>query len=301
MGRPDGRIEKGQSLKTAISARAWNRAQDAADVVLGVGTGVTGGALSFDQGPYTWVYAYNSSQAEDVPNVERGDVVNFSSFNQLIEPPVLSMTSTSGTFFARPVVEVLLAGYYGDANLLGVALEPLPRRVAPEYKDTIGRVAVTGIIHAKVKKTAAGGRFAALDPDKQGGLCTSWWKGYRIISMSPGNVGETLAAIIDISTYHVEQVVYGTTVASVAYPLPPELDGNPVVDLNRPKRFGGQATTVRVPVGNAFASVGPNVQVVLHQTLSDSPRSAFTIISSEFVQEVATNGNTPVYFQKPKT
>lgn len=301
MARPDGRIEKGQRLGSAISARAWNRAQDAADVVLGVTPGATGEPLSSDDGPYTWVHAYNFSQAEDVPNVERGDVVNFASFNQSVEPPVLSMTSTSGSFFVRPVVEVLLSGYYGDANLLGVALDPLPRRVAPEYKDTIGRVAVTGIIHAKVKKTADGGRFAALDPGGQGKLSTSWWKGYRIISMSPGNVGDTLAAIIDISTYHVEQVVYGTTVADVAYPLPPELDGNPVVDLNRPARFGGQTTTVRVPVGNAFASVGPSVRVVLHQTLSDSPRSRFTIISSEFVQETATNGSTPVYFQKPKT
>jgi hypothetical protein len=33
--RNDGRIEPGQKLSTAISARAWNRAQDAADVVLG--------------------------------------------------------------------------------------------------------------------------------------------------------------------------------------------------------------------------------------------------------------------------
>jgi len=40
MAKPDGRIEKGQRLSTAISARAWNRAQDAADIVLGVRPGV---------------------------------------------------------------------------------------------------------------------------------------------------------------------------------------------------------------------------------------------------------------------
>jgi hypothetical protein len=39
MAKPDGRIEKGQRLSTAISARAWNRAQDAADIVLGVRPG----------------------------------------------------------------------------------------------------------------------------------------------------------------------------------------------------------------------------------------------------------------------
>ena len=44
MSRPDGRIEPGQPLRGAISARAWNRAQDAADLVLGANTGVTAGA-----------------------------------------------------------------------------------------------------------------------------------------------------------------------------------------------------------------------------------------------------------------
>ena len=45
MAKPDGRIEKGQRLSTAISARAWNRAQDAADIVLGVRPGVEAGDL----------------------------------------------------------------------------------------------------------------------------------------------------------------------------------------------------------------------------------------------------------------
>ena len=48
--RQDGRIEPGQKLSKAISARAWNRAQDAADIVLGdslaiqasPGKGITG-------------------------------------------------------------------------------------------------------------------------------------------------------------------------------------------------------------------------------------------------------------------
>jgi hypothetical protein len=38
--RRDGRIDAGQKLSKAISARAWNRAQDAADVVLGQAPGV---------------------------------------------------------------------------------------------------------------------------------------------------------------------------------------------------------------------------------------------------------------------
>lgn len=43
MSRPDGRIEPGQPLRGAISARAWNRAQDAADLVLGAYAGTEGG------------------------------------------------------------------------------------------------------------------------------------------------------------------------------------------------------------------------------------------------------------------
>jgi len=41
--RPDGRVEPGQRISSAFSARAWNRAQDAADVVLGARTGATAG------------------------------------------------------------------------------------------------------------------------------------------------------------------------------------------------------------------------------------------------------------------
>lgn len=39
MNRGDGRLEPGQPLAGAITARAWNRAQDAADIVLGATPG----------------------------------------------------------------------------------------------------------------------------------------------------------------------------------------------------------------------------------------------------------------------
>jgi hypothetical protein len=48
MPRPDGRIEPGQPLRGAISARAWNRAQDAADLVLGTNPGVTALSGQYD-------------------------------------------------------------------------------------------------------------------------------------------------------------------------------------------------------------------------------------------------------------
>lgn len=47
MARPDGRIEAGQPLRGAISARAWNRAQDAADAVLGASSSAVGGSQTY--------------------------------------------------------------------------------------------------------------------------------------------------------------------------------------------------------------------------------------------------------------
>lgn len=49
MARNDGRIEAGQKLAGAISARAWNRAQEAADRVLGVGTGFGADTSGYSQ------------------------------------------------------------------------------------------------------------------------------------------------------------------------------------------------------------------------------------------------------------
>jgi len=47
MTRPDGRLEPGQPVRGAISARAWNRAQDAADIVLGAQPGSAGDSLQY--------------------------------------------------------------------------------------------------------------------------------------------------------------------------------------------------------------------------------------------------------------
>lgn len=46
MAKPDGRIEKGQRLSTAISARRWNDLCDAADIVQGRRSSIVGTALS---------------------------------------------------------------------------------------------------------------------------------------------------------------------------------------------------------------------------------------------------------------
>ena len=60
MPKPDGRIEAGQRIGGAVSARAWNRAQDAADIVLGATTGTFSAAGPAAKTPYTWVYCQSS-------------------------------------------------------------------------------------------------------------------------------------------------------------------------------------------------------------------------------------------------
>jgi hypothetical protein len=67
MARPDGRIEPGQPLGSAISARAWNRAQDAADIVLGATPGVVAGPPSPpDAGGRVIVNMRKRSQSQEI-------------------------------------------------------------------------------------------------------------------------------------------------------------------------------------------------------------------------------------------
>lgn len=47
MNGGNGRVEPGQAIKGSLSARAWNRAQQAADIVLGAGGGLSAGDLEY--------------------------------------------------------------------------------------------------------------------------------------------------------------------------------------------------------------------------------------------------------------
>lgn len=134
MARPDGRVEAGQSLKTAFSATAWNRAQDAADIVLGARGGVQGGPQQGGSLPYTWCLAKNDS-GSDVP---RWGVLAITG---------LEITPTSETGGATAEFERLpvLTGdtpSEGDTSWC-VAVEPIA-------DGKIGRVAVAGVVQAKV-------------------------------------------------------------------------------------------------------------------------------------------------------
>ena len=132
MPRPDGRIESGQPLRGAISARAWNRAQDAADLVLGAYAGTEGGAPGSPVlKPYTWAYCKPSV------TVARWGVL-------AITGVAITPTSSSGGATASFEEMPVLTGDTPSATTTAwcVAVEPIE-------SGKVGRVAVGGVVQLK--------------------------------------------------------------------------------------------------------------------------------------------------------
>jgi hypothetical protein len=139
MAKPDGRIEKGQRLSTAISARRWNDLCDAADVVQGRRPGVQAGNLDAIARPYTWVYVRNESVSLNTPDIERWQPVHLVGiWNQSY--------GFKGTeaFDDVPVLSGANSVQSGGSYAWGVAVEPIA-------DGAIGKVAVSGIVKSKVR------------------------------------------------------------------------------------------------------------------------------------------------------
>jgi len=131
MSRPDGRIEPGQPLRGAISARAWNRAQDAADLVLGAHAGTEGSPGSTVLKPYTWAYCQPSV------TVARWGVL---AITGVAITPTSSPDGATASFEEMPVLQ----GGTPSATTTAwcVAVEPIE-------SGKIGRVAVGGVVQLK--------------------------------------------------------------------------------------------------------------------------------------------------------
>ena len=131
MPRPDGRLEPGQPIRSAISARAWNRAQDAADLVLGAHPGTKGVAGSPVLQPYTWCYCQPSV------TVARGGVLEITG---VAITPTGSSGGATASFEEMPV----LTGNTPSATTTAwcVAVEPIE-------SGKVGRVAVGGVVQLK--------------------------------------------------------------------------------------------------------------------------------------------------------
>jgi len=132
MSRPDGRVEPGQPLRGAISARAWNRAQDAADLVLGAHAGTSGSLGSPVLKPYTWAYCQPSV------TVARWGVL---AITGVAITPASSSGGATASFEEMPV----LTGAAADATA-----KPWCVAVEPIESGKVGRVAVGGVVQLKV-------------------------------------------------------------------------------------------------------------------------------------------------------
>lgn len=142
MPRPDGRIEKGQRLGSAISARAWNRSQDAADVVLGVRPGFEADGIRGPSAPYTYVYCKSTV---DVPRWGVLEIIGME-----VEPAGATGNATS-QYEAMPVLQ---GGPPSDtSHAIAIAVEPISA-------GGMGRVAVDGAVQVRVDVLNSNHKFA---------------------------------------------------------------------------------------------------------------------------------------------
>lgn len=201
MARNDGRIEPGQRLSTAISARAWNRAQQAADVVLGAGTGATGDGPGNNGGPYSSLPFLNFGSSNN-KDVQRGDIV-VTSDSYVAVTPTTDSASETNQFWSLPVLAGSVKGRpQNPASGLAVAVEPI-------QKGKIGRVAVAGLVQSKVKITHESARYAIPVWDSTNhtfSFQSDFVTGFRIVYASTWTVDATAYALLDMSHWHTTQV-----------------------------------------------------------------------------------------------
>jgi hypothetical protein len=126
----NGRIEKGQPLEQAISAAAWNRAQDAADIVLGAPPDRVGEPAAAAQGAANIVMVRNGTQV-DRPAAGILGIQGFA-----IQP---DMQSEMPRIVTRPVLQGVDATESEHPARFVITLEPIPA-------GKIGRAAASGII-----------------------------------------------------------------------------------------------------------------------------------------------------------
>lgn len=142
MGNPtrkDGRIEPGQKLGTAISARAWNRAQDAADIVLGDRTRFAAATTAVEK----------ASNIVLVRNATTLDVPQFGVlgiFGSVVDP---------GANAERIALNGVIPVLEQHRHRFVVTLEPIAA-------GAVGRAAAGGVFYCKVVMASESHRFATV-------------------------------------------------------------------------------------------------------------------------------------------
>jgi len=161
----DGRVTPGP-IKGQLSARALNRAQEAADIILGQRpNGATDGP-GFGPVPYTPILAKNNTTGA----VRRWGVLSVAG---VVFTPSGATGNATQQFQDQPV---LSGGLPTGGSAFVVAVEPIAA-------GKIGRVAVAGVVQAKINVVSAGDTFAtAKDGDltqltsSSSGEATILWK-----------------------------------------------------------------------------------------------------------------------------
>jgi hypothetical protein len=181
MLRPDGRLEPGQPLRGAISARAWNRAQDAADIVLGAHAGTSGVPGSTVLKPYTWAYCQPSV------TVARWGVLEITGVQIT---PTSSPGGATASFEEMPV----LTGGTPSATTTAwcVAVEPIE-------SGKVGKVAVGGVVQCKASIGNSSHKFLRAKASTT--ELESAWSGEGLILWQGGGWALVRLGTLDLTKY----------------------------------------------------------------------------------------------------
>jgi len=152
--RTDGRVEPGQRIDQAFSARAWNRAQDAADVILG---GHVPPGIADPVGVRTQSFVPILVQNTLSTGVDRWGCLSIAGI--AIAPSGTTGEATR-SFEATPL---LRGGLPTAGEAFVVPLEPIAA-------SGIGRAAVAGVVAVRLEVVDAGHEFAGPNNGSTTGL-----------------------------------------------------------------------------------------------------------------------------------
>lgn len=172
MARSDGRVTPGQGLGSAFSARAWNRAQDAADKILDKEPRLYSQYHGLPAPPYTTLPVRNMTQND------------FDRFSVMAVDGI--ETSGGGSQF---VTQPVLRGYRTDGVRQNwvVCLEPIP-------SGTIGRCAVDGVVQCKIDVRGLFDQYVRSDSASQRLVSSGFGSG--LILWREGTIGTNKWALV---------------------------------------------------------------------------------------------------------
>jgi hypothetical protein len=188
MAAPDGRIERGQPLESAISARAWNRAQDAADIVLGARVGMSALSPRTPAPPFVSLPCKNASGI-DVPRFGVLAVRGFDSVE--IKPTSSASAPETLQFQTHPVLRG--TGPVADETVVAIAVEPI-------RSNAVGMVALSGVVQAKIEIKSTTHWFATTKNNNVSELKTSATEGLPII-WKPNETGVGKFALVCVQPF----------------------------------------------------------------------------------------------------